>query len=221
MKNTKKEYYKRLAAIQKEYAPEKGDIRKPYNWKKEWGPFIKYDADWDGTCLLQLILFKLEKMYIGLDTYSDEVRESLDLKLAKLREAIDLGKKVQTYKYDKECDEWSDAHCAHVIFIHKKGESVRSEPLHKIVHWFNEVKENSKDVNDRLEQYFARKEVQQWAKENGYNSKDISVSYGGEWDDEANREVWRRMLKKARKAEQADIDKFFKIIARNYPSWWW
>ena len=214
-----KEYYRELKAIQNEYTPSKWEARNKYNWKKEWGPFIKYDADWDSFYLVQLILYKLEKMYIGLDNYSDEVRESLDPKLVKIREVIDLGKKIQTYDYSKEYSAWGDDHCAHVILIHKRGDYTRNEPLHKIVCWRDS--ENSEDVENRLEQFFGRKKIQQWAEENGYDMKDLQVSYSGEWDSEDNYKVWKKLMKKAQKAEQDDIDKFFKLIAKNYKSWWW
>lgn len=216
---TERLFYQKLKQIQKEHKPPKGVARRPYNWKKEWGPFVKYDGDWDGAYLLDLIIYKLEKMYIGLDIYSNEVRESLDPKLVKLKETIDLGKKLQTYDYDKEYNDWGKIHCAHVVLVYKKGESLKGNPIHKIIHWYKPEEEN--EDKDHFEYYFRKKEVNKWAKENGYTRKDLHIVYSGEWDNKESYEVWKKLIKKCQKEEQADIDKFFKLIARNYRGWWW
>ena len=210
----------RLKAIQLAHKPNKWEARNPYNWKKEWGPFLKYDADWDGAYLLDLIIYKLEKMYIALDIYSDEVRDSLNPKLKVLKDTIELGKKLQTYDYDTDYHAWGLKHCAHVIYIYKKGEFIKGQPIHKIVQWHKDDVDDE-DPFDRLEDYFGTKAVAEWAKENGYDRKDLTTAYGGEWDDKANYKIWKQKVKAAAKAEQKDIDEFFKLIARNYRGWWW
>ena len=157
-------------------------------------------------------------MEVAPNTPSKEHKERTMVSI-KIREVIDLGKKIQTYDYSKECSEWGDKHCAHVVLIHRKSDNIKDEPLHKIVCWRNS--ENSENVEDRLEQFFSRKKVQQWAEENGYDMEDLQISYSGEWDSKDNYKVWKQLFKKAQKAEQDDIDKFFKLIARNYKTWWW
>lgn len=215
-------YNKQLKQIQKAHKPEKWERRRPYNWKKEWGPFIKYDADWDGAYLLDLIIFKLEKMYIGLDNYSNEVREDLDKRLAVLKKTIELGKKLQTYDYDEDYHQWGKIHCAHVILVYKRSDGfLKGKPIHKFVHWQAEEEKEDQDVYERLEGYFGRKEVDQWAKENGYDPKELSIAYSGEWDDKANYKIWKKKVRECNRIEQKDTDEFFKLISRNYRGWWW
>ncbi len=225
-----KKFYKELKKVQLAHKPEKWEARQRYNWKKEWGPFIKYDADWDGSYLLELIVYKLEKMYLGLDIYSDEVREDLNKKLKILKETIDLGKKVLSYDYEADYHAWGFKHCAHIIYIYKKttnqsddkinASAIKAKPIHKIVRWQKEDLDD-KDPSDRLKDYLGTKAVVEWAKENGYNPEDLTTAYGGEWDDKANYKIWKQKVKAAAKAEQKDIDDFFKLIARNYRGWWW
>lgn len=217
MNKADREYYKRLAAVQKEYTPEKWDTRKPYNWKKEWGPFVKYDSDWYAEGIVKLLLYKLEKTYIGMDVYSDEYREDLDKKLKTLRETIDLGKKILNYEYDKDYYQWSKLHCAHVILIHKRGKVLKGEFLHKLV--FSDAAEE--DGRDPLERYFREKEVNQWAEENGYKRQELAVTYSGEWDSKENQKIYRKMVKEAIRAQQKDRDCFFKLISHNYFYWGW
>lgn len=212
-------YYKRLKALQIDHKPNKWEARHRYNWKKEWGPFIKYDADWDGSYLLELIIYKLEKMYIGLDVYSDEVREDLNKRLETLKKTIDLGKKIQTYNYDAEYTNWAKIHCAHVILIYKRGSRDDKDILHRIVHWYDPEQDEKEDIY--LDRYFGNQEVHKWAKENGYTMADLSIAYTGEWDDVKNYKIWKQKVKEAAKVEQKDIDEFFKLIARNYRGWWW
>lgn len=209
-----KKYWTRLQQVQLEHTPEKYMARKPYNWKKEWGPFIKFDADWDGSYLLDLIIYKLEKMYIGLDMYSDEVREDLDKRLAILKKTIDLGKYIQTHDYDKEFHEWSREHCAHVVHIYLKDRTADSQPIHEI------VKDRTNKENP-LEDFFCEKQIKQWCLDNNYDRKDVSVAYSGRWDKEENATIYKDKVKKAAKEEQKDIDNFFKLIAKNYRGWWW
>lgn len=218
MSKADREYYKRLAAVQKEYTPEKWDTRKPYNWKKEWGPFVKYDSDWYAEDIVKLILYKLEKTYIGMDVYSDEYREDLNKKLKTLRETIDLGKKILNYDdYDKDCHQWSKLHCAHVILIYKRGGVLKGECIHKLV-FNNSLEENGREP---LELYFREKEINQWAEENGYKRKEITVAYSGEWDSKENQKIYRRLVKEAARTQQEDRDCFFKLISRNYFYWGW
>lgn len=42
----------------------------------------------------------------------------------------------------------------------------------------------------------------------------------GEWDTPENHKVWTRMLTEAENKRQADINKFFQLIAENYRMWW-
>ena len=209
-------FYQRLKKIQKEHTPEKYERRKPYPWKKEWGPFVKYDGDWDGCFLLDTIIYKIEKMRLAFDIYSYEVREDLEKRLASMDQAIALGKKLQTHDYNKNSYDWNKEHCAHVILIYKKGHLISKEkPLHKILKW------HKKDNNIDLDEYFGKKEVNEWIKANGYTYKDIEVAYTGEWDSEQSSKTYKSMLREEEKKRQKDYDDFFKIIAKNIQGWWY
>ena len=216
-------FYKKLKEIQLAHKPEKHEAIKPYNWKKEWGPIVKYDADWDGCYLLDLIIYKLEKMYLGLDIYSNEVRRDLDKKLKILRETIDLGKKVQSYNYYSKSRKFVEEHCAHVILIYEIGKSTsKDKPLHKIIKWKKDKKYlESSDPKDFIDNYFGETEVKNWALENGYDPKTLTKAYTGQWDYDSNHDIWVDMMKSEEKEEQKDTDNFFKLIAKNYRNWWW
>lgn len=215
----KKLFNKELKRIHKEHTPDKCDKIKHYNWRKEWGPFIRYQGDWDGFYLLELIIYKLERMYADLDIFSDEVREDLNKRLLVLQETIDLGKKIQTYDYHVEEQQWRDVHCAHVINIYKKGYFFKEEPIHKLIKY--KSKENDTDSYNPLDDFSGEKAVKEWAEKNGYKREDLSISYSGEWDNQENYKIWKKLIKKCNKAEQDDTDKFFKLISRNYRGWWW
>lgn len=218
-------FYKKLKKIQLAHKPEKWEAIKPYNWKKEWGPIVKYNADWDGCYLLDLIIYKLEKMYLGLDIYSNEVRESLDKKLKVLKETIELGKKLQTHDYDEEYHEFGKEHCAHVILVYKKEDGLKSKPIHEFVHWSSQEDFNldgtKEDFKKDMDHYLGTTEVKTWAKENGYDPKELTTAYSGKWDSDENSKIYKKLVKKCCKAKQDDTDKFFKLIAKNYRGWWW
>lgn len=210
-----REYYKRLKELNKAHKPEKWDARKPYNWKKEWGPFIKYDGDWDGSYLLELIIYKLERMYLALDVYSFEVRESLDKRLKTLQDTIDLGKKIQTFDYYTESDDFSKEHCFHYVYIYDAHVPWSERTL------LAKVPQVRDPDNIDLKYILGDSLAYEWVEANGYTKDQVQFLYGGEWDDHSNHDVWMNIIKKEAKAEQKDIDTFFKLIAKNYKGWWY
>lgn len=207
-------FYKRLKKVQKEYKPLKCFARKPYNWKKEWGPFVKYDSDWDYSSLLNVILYKLEKMYLALDVYSYEVREDLDPKLKTLREIIDLGKKIQTYDYEQPSYDWLKEHSTHIVLIYNAGQCNKEEPIHTI------RMGKKTDSEDPLEDFFCDKQITEWCKENHIDRKAVDVAYTGEWDSKENQKIWKKKCLECSKEKLKDSHLFFKLIADNYQAWW-
>lgn len=227
MSKADREYYKRLAAVQKEYTPEKWDARKPYNWKKEWGPFIKYDADWDGEYFLDLTLFKLEKIYISLDIYSDEYRRDLNKKLKILRQIINLGKQLKTKDYYVESSNFSEEHFTHLVYIYEKQskENIQLTKDDKLLATVPSSRTSVEDIADgdelSADELLGALNAIEWIKENGYTRDQVHFLYGGEWDTPENRELCHKMAKKEARQEQKDTDQFFKLISRNYRDWWW
>ena len=223
-----KKFTKAIKALNKECF--KRNIRwdpHPYinkDWKKEWGPFIKYDADWDGAYLLDLIIYKIEKMKQAQLCFSMIVQEELDEIIQAMDKAIALGRKIQDHDYEQESHEFSKIHCAHVVLIYKKGDVFGKDrkPLHELVYWYDPNKEKEEDsVDGLMEGYFRKNAVKEWAEANGYDPKDLTEAYSGRWDDEANYKIWLKLIKKESKALQKDYDDFFKIIARNIQKWWY
>ena len=220
MNKTRKLYNKKLKEINKAHQPEKYNRRKPYNWKKEWGPFIKYDGDWDYAYFLDLIIYKLERMYLALEVYSSEVEESLNKKLKVLKEIIDLGKKIQSYKYEEPSYNFLQDHTKNYVLIYK----------HSKVETIGKGKfklECYKDTKLLHKLYLSKSETNllgaglTWALTNGYKKKDVNFAYGSEWDSAESRTKWLELSDKATKEKQKDTDKFFKLISKHYESWWY
>ncbi len=214
-----KDFLTKIKQLNKEHKP--GDVKPAVNkqWKKEWGSFIKYDQDWDGAYLLDLIIYKLEKMYFALDIYSNEVREDLDPKLAVLKETIQLGKKLQTYDYNKESFRFSEEHCAQIVYIYDREGKSESDPLSSMKLLAKVAR--SKFNIDNLSDLFGSALADQWIKEHGYTKEQVLYAYGGEWDDPNNQKAYIKMVKQEAKNEDKDTVKFFTMIAKNYRGWWW
>lgn len=208
--NYLKEYKKQFKKDCKDYR------RRPNSdWKKRWMPMIKYDHDFDGAFFLEIIVHKLNIMYdyyeFGYYTMqSDESKKEI---LETLKEAIDLAKRIEEHDYNEGSDKFMNEHCAHLIYIYDKPWKLgqKEEPVHIITKW---------RTGDALDDYFGAKEVDQWAKDNGYDLKDIHTAAGGKWDDIKNHDIWISMVHAEAKEQQKDIDKFFKLLAKNYQKWW-
>ena len=225
----KRLFYKRIKEIQEAHKPSKVEARKPYNWKKEWGPFIKYDADWDGGYFLDLVIYKLEKMYAELDIFSNEYKPNLDKKLEVLKKTIELGKKIQTFDYGEEDHKFSKEHTQHYILIYKhEGARTVGEGKIKFLAWDKEellykmpTPEMTVEEENKTRNWMGSETAYKWAEENGYDRKDIHLAYGAEWDDPANYDKWLEIMEEENKAKQKDKDDFFLLISRNYRDWWW
>lgn len=87
-----KDYKKKYLAKRKAES-RKVRIKKNSDWKKRWLPFIKYDYDFDGAFLIDLIVHKLHIMldYYDHGRYCMQVDESRLEIVESLKEACRLG----------------------------------------------------------------------------------------------------------------------------------
>lgn len=194
MSSKKKGFYHHLKQIQNQH--NYLGLRGPsYDWKKEWGPIVKHDADWDWTYLLDLIIYKLEKMSLSLSTYSFIEENSLNKLIGSIEDIINLGRKIQLYDYEEEADKFFDDHYKQYMNTYDNNHTLlNSEPI---------------------DNYFG------WVEEHKIRPADVSFSLTANWDIENGQEKWHNMLKDADKQQQQDINEFFKLIATNLRSWWY
>jgi len=87
-----KDYKKDYIAKRRAEHP-KSRIKKNSDWKRRWMPFIKYDHDFDGAFLIELIVHKLHIMLDFYDhgKYCSQVDESRLEIVDSLKEACRLG----------------------------------------------------------------------------------------------------------------------------------
>lgn len=196
--------------------------RKNSDWRKRWMPMIKYDHDFDGNYFLSIIMHKLNIMYDYYDFgyYTMQSDESKKEILDTLKEAIELGKKIQIFDYYEKMHNFLEEHLGHVISVYDKPLKIGkgwSDPIHEIVYWRKEGegREIVLDYLDNTDTLWRK-----WAVDNGYDPKTLYTSYSGKWDDEKNNEIYQKISKECAKTEQKDIDKFFKLLAKNYRKWW-
>ena len=85
--------YKRRYLACRKAEPRKARIKKNDDWRKRWMPFIKYDHDFDGSFLLELIVHKLHIMldFYEHGEYCHQVDESRLQIVEELKEACRLG----------------------------------------------------------------------------------------------------------------------------------
>ena len=106
-----KEYKKKYLA-ERRSEHRKVRLKKNSDWKKQWLPFIKYDHNFDGTFLLQLIVYKLHIMLDFYDhgKYCMQVDESRLEIVEELKEACKLGDMLLADEFDYPAYEVMEAH---------------------------------------------------------------------------------------------------------------
>ena len=75
------------------------------HWRKKWLPFIKYDQDFAGEYLLELIVYKLHLMLEFWEKYPSGVwltDEEMEKKRQSLRKACELGDLLIEDNFDQE-----------------------------------------------------------------------------------------------------------------------
>lgn len=105
-----KEYKKAYLAERKKY--KKTRVKENYDWKKRWLPFIKYDHDFDGEYLIELIVHKLHIMldYYDHGKYCWQVEESRLEIIESLKEACRLGDLILENNFNKPAFEVMEKH---------------------------------------------------------------------------------------------------------------
>lgn len=105
-----KEYKKAYLAERKKY--KKTRVKENSDWKKRWLPFIKYDHDFDGEYLIELIVHKLHIMldYYDHGKYCWQVEESRLEIVESLKEACRLGDLILEDNFNKPAFEIMEKH---------------------------------------------------------------------------------------------------------------
>lgn len=87
-------------------------IKENSDWKKRWLPFIKYDHDFDGDFLIELIVYKLHIMldYYDHGKYCWQVDESRLEIVESLKEACRLGDLILEDNFEAESLDFLDKH---------------------------------------------------------------------------------------------------------------
>ncbi len=105
-----KDYKKAYLSNRKKY--KKTCTKKNSDWKERWMPFIKYDHDFDGGFLIELIVHKLHIMldYYDHGKYCWQVDESRLEIVESLKEACRLGDLILEDNFNKPAFEILDKH---------------------------------------------------------------------------------------------------------------
>ena len=87
-------------------------VKRNSDWKKRWLPFIKYDHDFDGFFLIELMVHKLHIMldYYDHGKYCMQVDESRLEIVESLKEACRLGDLILADEFNKPAFEIMQAH---------------------------------------------------------------------------------------------------------------
>ena len=87
-------------------------VKKNTDWCKRWMPFIKYDHDFDGAFLVELIVHKLHIMldYYDHGKYCSQVDESRLEIVESLKEACRLGDLIIKDEFNYDAYDVMEAH---------------------------------------------------------------------------------------------------------------
>lgn len=205
----KKAYRAEIEAIKEWYKPKKyRKQNKHKDWKTDWKGFVECTYPWDGSDILTLIVYRLEVLRACLRHYGHH--EGSEAEVEEMGEVIELGRKIIDDNYHEEAQNFSKEHCAHVINIHKRA----TEKFQLTGEQIGEI------VKSEDDDYFSDDAIKAWCKEHDIKEKDITTSYCGRWDDQANHDKWLELLQAGNARREEDKKKFFSILAERLEFWW-
>ena len=166
-----KEYKKAYLANRKKNR--KSCVKKNTDWKKRWLPFIKYDHDFDGEFLIEIIVHKLHIMldFYDFGKYVWQVDESRLEIVDELREACSLGDMIladefcnpayeilekHLHTYTTPCEDGEMKGCCQ---LHMDWDSTEDEAEYEKLR-----KQGDKEREDTIKKFFSylAKNYQKW-----------------------------------------------------------
>jgi len=178
----RKKYLKELNEIKEFYYPKKyRRASKHKHWKEDWIGFVENTYPWDGSNIFTIIVYRLEVLAANLKYFSHHVGSASEVK--EIEEAIAIGRKLMDEEnYRHESSEYSARFCKHFAYIY----SNERELLAKI---------------ETAGVFSGQDIIKRWLKENNSKRKNVSVSFGGEWQVEGGSKIWVNILQRERRNE--------------------
>ena len=157
---------KHLKDYKKAYKAERRKNRKSYvkvnsDWKKQWLPFIKYDHNFDGAFLVELIVHKLHIMldFYEHGKYCAQVDESRLEIVSSLNKACVLGDLILADEFNEPAYEVMMAHMKTYTTpskdregcceLHMEWDSKENEKLYDKL-----IKETDKEREKTIDEFF-------------------------------------------------------------------
>ena len=203
-------------------------------WKKSsWEYFIKRQYPWSG--IIELNQFKIIEMRDYMQNHSWLEEECTQEQIKQMTEVIELGNKILADEYEEAAHEWTRENQCAITIISKSNRE--EDMLVKLYNrgLFDDIKDKYKlDSEDsispkalkRLEDFTKDKDtrsVEEYLTDNNLNREDYKIYYTAEWmndkSEEENSAELKRRFQKAWDARQKDINKYFKLIAKNVDTW--
>ena len=204
------------------------------SWKKSsWEYFIKRQYPWSG--IIELNQFKIIEMRDYMQNHSWLEEEPTQEQIKQMTEVIELGNKILADEYEEAVHEWVRGNQCAITIIAKSNRE--EDMLVKLYNrgLFDDVKDKYKlDSEDsispkafkRLEDFIKDKDtrsVEEYLTDNNLNREDYKIYYTAEWindkSEEENSAELKRRFQKAWDTRQKDINKYFKLIAKNVDTW--
>ena len=205
----RKAYKKELEAIKEYYRPKKyRKTSKHKDWKTDWKGYVESTYPWDGSAILELIVYRLEVLAASIRYYGHHVNSERDV--SEIEELVALGRKVVADNYAEDAQKFADEHCAHIMSIHKYD---KGRPNH-IGEKLGEI------IQTDVLYDFEESSLKAWCKEHNLKKSDVRVTYNGKWDSEENYDKWLELLSNSSAAREKDKKQFFLTLAERLEDWW-
>jgi hypothetical protein len=177
-------------------------------WKKEWLPFIKHDFDYSGLYIIDLLIYKIEKMKLYMESFNEtEDKENV---IASMQDALNVGYTIREDEYENKAMEFSEDHCYYVIELINKIDNKEVFNIKRMIPHTQNIERDNIEAE-------MNKECDSWK----LNHPQINTynMFSGEWDNQRNYTQWKLMLEDAWEDRRKDIQLFFSIIANNIDKW--
>lgn len=206
------QYKAEIKSIQEFYHPVDERALDSYkHWRQDWLGYIECTYPWSGGSVLETIVYRLEVLRADLRYFCHHVDGAKMIK--ELDEAIELGRKLVKFDYDADAYKYLRHHSTNYARIQTRDNppavlTVIQLPAEDP---FDFMKIIDDTVVSPIDTYLAEHNLK--------NNVDVEVCYYSVKDAEDVRDTFKQMMADAKKARDADKNKFFKILANKLESW--
>jgi hypothetical protein len=175
-----------------------------------WKYFAKGDYDCEGTSLIEVLQFKIEKMKSHMLHCSDATLDYVTHTASDMQRTLDLGYRILKDDYNAKSSKFEEQNSDTVIHLENVNEDGSETSV-------KDARFRSADIkfitSDSLKKYLDEDELRKQ-----YGS--LVFTMETVWDNPKDDAIWKRMIDIENREKTRDVTEYFREVGVGSQKWW-